>query len=370
MLKLEPWINVDEYDVEAATDAVQSALHGDSPLSGFLGGKVEGGYEVTTLESEWEMKFGLPALAVNSATSGILAALKACGAEPGKEVIVTPYSMSAGVAAVVWCGAKPVFADIDDSCNLNPMHAYNAISSKTVAILTTNLFGSCANTLDLAEIANDKAIFLIEDNAQAPFARAYKEGPYGGTIGNIGVFSLNVHKPIQAGEGGMVCSPGSDLLETVHEIRNHGELSGAHFPGLNLRMTEVTAAIARAQLRKGRDVVNRRNELAARLTAGVQDVPYLRVPSHNPCSAYYIWHCFTSATIRPIVVRRLNDYGIPVKEGYVTPIHHLPAFKQWHRSCPTVGRIEREILTLEMYAWDLDEDVIDQIIDVFRKSKP
>lgn len=361
---LKPWTTIGAEEAKAAL-----LVLGRDALSGYLGGVKGAGPQVTALEQEWESTFSVKhALSVNSATSGILAALKACGAGPGTEVICSPYSMSAGVAAIVWCGATPVFADIDATCEINPALAHKACTDNTVAILTTNLFGGAQNLETLCDLAMVKDIKLIEDAAQSPFAKAFGDGPYAGTIGDVGVFSLNVHKPMQSGEGGICVTNNDDLADKIDGIRNHGELRGLP-PGLNLRMTELTAAVAIEQLAKGPDIVAYRNKLANRLTDALKGMRSLIIPAHDPCSAYYIWHCTTMPSYREELVHRLQVAGVPVKAGYVQPLHLMPAFSpKFYRDCPVTETIEREIITLEMYAWDLNESLIDQIAEAFWRS--
>lgn len=370
--QLKPWNSLDVNHSTRVMIGMQRATEGRTPLSCFLGGvKNISPCEVVALETMWERVFDVKhALAVNSATSGILAALKACGAGPGTEVICSPYSMSAGVAAIVWCGAKPSFTDIDNSLSLSPTQVdarLKEIKSSNPIVLHTNLFGSCQNLMALHDVCTRAGAYLIEDNAQGPFARAHPENAFGGTVGDVGVFSLNVHKPIQCGEGGICVTNNDDLADKIDGIRNHGELRGLP-PGLNLRMTEVTAAIAIEQLAKGPEIVAHRNRLAKRLTGALKGMRSLIIPPYDPRSAYYIWHCTTMPSYREELVNRLQTRGVPVKAGYVQPLHLMPAFSQFTCPCPVTETIESEIITLEMYAWDLNESLIDQIAEAFWES--
>ncbi|RPG38427.1 MAG: DegT/DnrJ/EryC1/StrS family aminotransferase, partial [Muricauda sp. TMED12] len=189
---------------EAERRAVEAVLD-TGVLSGFVGAPgpdFNGGPAVRELEARWCDRFNCThAVSVNSATSGLYAAIAAAGVGPGDEVIVPPYTMSATCIAPLVYGGIPVFVDIErDHFCLDPDLVEAAITPKTRAILTVNLFGHPAALGRLRQIADKHGLILIEDNAQAPLAK--ENGRFTGTIGHIGVFSLNRHKHIQTGEGG------------------------------------------------------------------------------------------------------------------------------------------------------------------------
>ena len=223
-------------------------------LSKFIaarGNDFYGGIEVRSLEEEWASYFGVKhAISVNSCTSGIYAAVGAIAVEPGEEIIVSPYTMAASAAAPLIYNAIPVFADIEeDYFCLNPESIEERISERTRAIIVVDLFGQPYDADRINSLAERHGIYVIEDAAQAPGAQ-YK-GRYGGTLGDIGVFSLNYHKHIHCGEGGIVVTDNDDLAEKVRLIRNHAEavvedrsrMDLVNMIGFNFRMTEIEAAI-------------------------------------------------------------------------------------------------------------------------------
>ena len=186
------------------------------------------------------------------------------GIGPGDEVITTPYTMSATTSAILMTGAVPIFADIEDETfGLDPESVLANITPQTKGILVVNLFGHPARLQALREIADRHQLFLIEDNAQAPDAEC--GGRKTGTIGDIGVFSFNRHKVMQSGEGGVLVTDDEDLMTKAALVRNHGEcvVDGlgvrdiVNTVGLNYRMTEMEAAVAREQFRKMPPLVNR-----------------------------------------------------------------------------------------------------------------
>ncbi|MFH1132658.1 MAG: DegT/DnrJ/EryC1/StrS family aminotransferase, partial [Pseudomonadota bacterium] len=219
----------------------------DAPFS------FRGGPEVQSLETEWCTHYAVKhSVAVNSATSGLYAAIGALGIGYGDEVIVSPYTMSACALAPLIYGAIPVFADVEvDTGCLCPRSIEKLISPRTKGILVVHQFGIPADMDRIMVLARQHGIRVIEDCAQAHGA-LYRGKPVG-TIGDIGVFSLNVNKTIQTGEGGICVTQDDDLCYRLQLIRNHGEAvvgpasykNITNIAGFNYRMTEVVAAIAR-----------------------------------------------------------------------------------------------------------------------------
>lgn len=345
MISLKPWTSLGTEEEGAALRVIRSGL-----LSGHLGGLLEGGPEVQSLEREWSAINGGHSVAVNSATSGILIALKAVGVGAGTKVIVSPYSMSAGVACVRWLGAIPVFADIDDSYCLDP-DAVEDLDDDAVAVLTTNLFGGVATP-------PETFVPIIEDNAQAPFTHdSYAE---------VTIDSFNVHKPMQAGEGGICTTADHHIARQLKLLRNHGELAAGP-PGLNLRMTEISAAIAREQLLKGPAILEYRRKLAKQFIQGLSDIRDIAVRPYDHGNAYYVFPVRVDISIRDRMVKELQEKGVPVRAGYGGPLYRLPAFRPYARECPNCELIDRELIILEFYVYELNEYLIDRMIEAYHK---
>lgn len=344
-------------------------MYGDQPLSGFLGGGLRGGEYVRALEDSWCETFGSThAIAVNSATSGLLAACHAVGVD-NENVVVSPYTMSATAAAPAFLGADIEFADIDANYCLDPRKVAKHFTgfADPKAVIATNLFGHPAQLKTLAQLAHANGAYLIEDNAQAPFAM--EGGSYAGTIGDIGVFSLNVHKHIQCGEGGVVVTDNDDFADAIRRFINHGEMAG-HALGLNLRMTEVTAAIACAQLAQGKMLVNSRIDLAESLIEGLKDNPIVGIrPTRQSCKhVYYTLPMEVLDVSREWMVKELAKLGVPLEAGYVAPLYWLPAFKEWAPTspCAITEKLHKESLVyFEICGYDPSDAQIQQIIDAF-----
>ena len=383
--------------------AVLRVLDRGAPLSGFYGSaqpRFFGGTEVQSFEAAWCARYGTRhAVSVNSATSALIAAMGAIGIGPGDEVIVPPYTMSATAIAPLFYGGIPVFADIEPNyfC-LDPGAVERAISPATRAIIAVNLFGHPAELRRLREIADAKGLYLIEDSAQATLAAEH--GRIAGTVGHIGVFSLNVHKHIQSGEGGVCVTEDELLAKRLQLIRNHGENVTewaelgdiTNIVGFNFRMTEITAAIANAQLQRVDALVARAERIAERLTAGTADLPGIRPPPvrrgcrHN----YFMW----SFTFDPDVVgcsrsafaQALAAEGFPNAEGYVPPLYLLPMFQKriaigrkgfpftlTNRDyapglCPVTEAMHvKHLLQFQPVSWEADDEQIDMLIEALRK---
>jgi perosamine synthetase len=335
-------------------EAVQNVLDTGN-LSQYLGAWTDdffGGPFVRKLEEAWSNVINIQyAISVNSNTSGLFAAVGACGIGPGDEVIVSPYTMSASAIAPVVYGGVPVFADIDpDSFCLDPKSIEQKITPRTKAILIVHIFGHPADMDAIMFLAKKHNLKVIEDCAQAPMGR-YK-GKYVGTIGDIGVFSLNYHKHIHTGEGGIVVTNDASLAEKVQLIRNHAEnvveakgvTDLTNMIGYNYRMTEMEAAIGIEQLKKLPRLLEERLKNAAFLhealgsIEGLSSTPWVREPSLH---TFYVqpvkYHQsvfevhrndFVNAIKAEIPSAVLRETTPLIGAGYVKPLYLQPVYQQ------------------------------------------
>ncbi len=344
-----------------------------------------GGPEVQALEALAKEMIGVRhVVAVNSATSGLTAAAGALGLGFGDEVIVSPYTMSACAMAPLWYGAIPVFADVTVEGSLDPASVRERITPRTKAILVVHQFGIPAEMEQIMAIAHEHKLRVIEDCAQA-WGATYQNKSVG-TIGDIGVYSFNVHKTIQCGEGGLCVTNDDELALRIRLIRNHGEAvvedAGyaeiTNIVGCNFRMTELQAAVAQEQMKKLPELNARRIRLVEALSAGLQRNKFLSVPSlkGHKKATYYVYplryhaECLRNMP-RKEFMRTLAAEGISFSEGYQKPLYLLPLFQKraafrhgypWsalenrssHPSyaegtCPTAERLYRQELLLNMY---------------------
>ena len=311
-----------------------------------------GGPEVLAFEKEWSKYFKIKnAISVNSCTSGLICALGACGIGPGDEVIVSPYSMSASATTPFWYGAIPVFADIEeDYFCIDPASVEKKITKKTKAIVAVDLFGQPFAADAIKDIAKKHNLLIIEDCAQAPGA-TYKN-KFAGTLGDIGVYSLNYHKHIHTGEGGVVVTNDNDLAERVRLIRNHAEAvvgdmgrkDIANMIGQNYRLTEVQAAIGRAQLKKlnklNKERISNCNYLAKKINkiVGIDSIKIRKDSTHVFYQQPFLYDesalgvgrdKFIAAVKAELPPSKLREHeGVLMGCGYVAPLYWLPIFQQ------------------------------------------
>lgn len=302
----------------------------------FLGGRM-----VRWFESDFARKMDIPySISVNSATSGLVTALAACGCGPGSEVITTCLSFNATALAILGFNAVPIFVDVSthNFC-LDPALVEAAVTDRTKAILVVHLLGFPADMDAILDIARRRGLKVIEDCAQAP-GTLYQGRPVG-TIGDIGIFSFQETKNMMTGEGGMVVTADPALARRCRLIRNHGESvpdsswSNAELENLvgqNYRMTELTAALGVAQLEKLEANNARRIVNALRLQAGVADLPGLSVVPFPdgavPHVLPFLYDASVTGVERDDILRALRAEGIPVGSGYVRLMPENPIFEK------------------------------------------
>jgi dTDP-4-amino-4,6-dideoxygalactose transaminase len=284
-------------EVQAAKEVIESGV-----LSQFIGAwhpDFLGGPKVKEFEAQCASYFGVKhAITVNSWTSGLIAAVGAIGIQPGDEVIVPPWTMCASATAILHWNAIPVFADIDPAtfC-LDPKSVEANITSHTKAIMAVDIFGQSADMDALMAIAKRHGLKVISDTAQAPGAM-YK-GKYAGTLADVGGFSLNYHKHIHTGEGGILVTNDDGIAQRLQLIRNHAEavVEGmgvtdlTNMVGYNFRLGEIECAIGISQLKKLQNFLESRQHMAKRFNERLSSLPGLTTPFLMPdCThAYYVY---------------------------------------------------------------------------------
>lgn len=388
-------------ELEAVKAVIETGV-----LSRFLGcwdPDFYGGEKIQEFEREWARYFSVNhAVTVNSNTSGLITALGAIGIEPGDEVIVSPWTMSASATSILVWNAIPVFADIEaETFNLDPTSIEKNITPYTKAIMVPDIFGHAADLDRIMALARQYHLKVIEDAAQAPGA-LYK-GRLVGTIADIGVYSLNYHKHIHTGEGGVCVTNDPFLAERMQLIRNHAESvvedkgveDLSNMIGFNFRMTEMEAAIGLEQLKKLSTLVAQRAAAADRLTAAIRHLKGLSVPIIKPdCThVYYVYPMVYQASEtgipRHTIVQALQAEGIPIAGGYVN-LHLLPIYQKriaygkggfpWTADvykgrvsykkgiCPVAETLQDEsFLQIGLCAYTFTDREIDQVIGAFLK---
>lgn len=381
-------------------------------LSQFLGAWHKdffGGPEVRAFEERWSEAFDCKhSISVNSNTSGLITAIGACGIQPGDEVIVSPYTMSASALAPILYGGVPVFADIDeDNFGLCPKSVAAKITPRTKAILVVHIFGNPAKMDEIMEIARRHNLKVIEDCAQAPLAE-YK-GRKVGTIADLGVFSLNYHKHIHTGEGGVITTNDDFLAERCQLIRNHGEVAAeakgvtdfTNTYGQNYRLTEIQAAVGIEQLKKLPLLLEQRLENAAYLAEKLGSLPGITAPAIESGSkhVYYV-HAFKFSQFTMGIHRNrfveaikaeipsavLREDTPLIGAGYVRPLYLQPLYQKravgcsfncpkyegsvsYEKGlCPVTERMHfEELLTHEFMRPGMKKEDLEDVVRAFEK---
>ncbi len=394
--------SIGQEELESVKSIVESGV-----LSQFLGcwdPDFYGGPKVQEFERQCEAYFGVKhAITVNSWTSGLIAAVGAIGIEPGDEVIVSPWTMCASATAILMWNAIPVFADIEpETFCINPSSIEKNITPYTKAILAIDIFGHSADMDAIMDIAERHGLKVISDTAQAP-GTLYKSQKTG-TLAHVGGYSLNYHKHIHTGEGGLLVTNDDDIAERLQLIRNHAEAvvedKGVHnltnMVGYNFRLGEMECAIGIEQLKKLDDLVAGRQRAAERLTAGLHELEGLRTPIVNPdCThAYYMYPLILDidklGVSRTRIIEALAAEGVDGLAGGYVNVHLLPMYQQkiafgskgfpWTSDicrrdvnytkgiCPVAeGLHDSSFLGYEMCVYELTDTDVDLIIQAFKK---
>jgi dTDP-4-amino-4,6-dideoxygalactose transaminase len=238
--------------------------------------------KVYKLEQEVAALIGVPyAVALNSGTTALLVALSGLGVGPGDEVIVPGYTFIASMSSVIYARAIPILAEVDRTLNLDPADVRRKITPRTKAIMVVHMLGNPARLDELKAIADEHKLLLIEDCAQA-FGAHYKGRPVG-SIGNAGTYSFNIFKTITAGDGGMVVTHDEAAYRRFFGFHDQGhaplrtgvEVGSRPFVGLDFRMTELTAAVLLAQLKKVKAIVAHLHANKQRFKQAIADLPGL-----------------------------------------------------------------------------------------------
>jgi len=387
-------------------DAVQKVVE-SGVLSQFLGvwhPDFYGGPKVQEFERACEKYFGVKhVVTVNSWTSGLIAAVGAIGIEPGDEVIVPPWTMCASSTAILHWNAIPVFADIElETFNLDPQSVEANITPYTKAIMAVDIFGHSCDIDALMDIAERYNLKVITDSAQAP--GVFNNGRMTGTLAHVGGYSLNYHKHIHTGEGGIIVTNDDHIFERLQLIRNHGEAvvgdkgvtNISNIIGHNFRLGEIESAIGIEQLKKLNGFVKGRQRAADRLSKGLKELKGIRVPFTKPdCThGYYSYPMILDidqlGVSRVKIQAALEAEGLTGLEAGYANLHLLPMYQKkiaygtngfpWSSDicrrdvnyakgiCPIAEELhDKTLLGFAMCLHELQDTDVDIIIETFKK---
>ncbi len=267
------------------------------------------------------------AVAVNSGTAALQASLHALDIKKGDEVIIPSFTFVATANAVASTGAKPVFVDIlKENYTMDPDDLQKKITKRTRAIILVHLYGNVSYIERISEISKKHHLPVIEDSAQS-LGSIYK-GKHSGTFFEMGCYSMYPTKVMTSGEGGVIVTSDKKFRDKLLMIRNHGMIHGydSKIFGLNLRLSEINAAIATVQLKKLPNFLKSRKINAKLLSKLLSDSTVI-LP-HERKDENVNWYLYTIATKnRDRLLRKLNEEGIGATSYYHIPVHKTPFYK-------------------------------------------
>ena len=337
---------------------LQAAIDRVIDTTSFIMGK-----DVAEFENEFAAFCGVShVIGVSSGTSALHLALRAIGVSRGDEVITVPHTFIATVEAIIHCGGKPVFVDVDwDSYTLDASKLMEAISPRTRAILPVHLYGQCADMQPILEFARNQGVSVVEDAAQAHGATYH--GRKAGTMGEVACFSFYPGKNFGAfGDAGAISTNDLEVAEKVRRLRDHGrkEKYVHQEIGYGERLDTMQAAILRVKLARLSQWNARRREIAALYSEQLSILPNLQVPKVREKDA----HVFHLYVIRSPQRDELLDYlkrrGVMAGIHYPVPLHRQPALEAWGYQLgdfPVSEELSRTVLSLPLYPEMTDEQV-------------
>lgn len=374
---------IDDQDIQAVTDTLKSDYLTCGP-------------RVTQLEEKLCAVTGAKyCVAVSNGTAALHIAALAAGIGPGDEVITTPITFAASANCVLYCGARPVFADINPATyNIDPAFIRACISPRTKAVVAVDFTGQAVELDEIRAICREYHLTLIEDAAHS-IGTLYKGQPIG-SLADMTTFSFHPVKTVTAGEGGAVTTNSKELYDKLVLLHAHGITRDrdqmAHPTddpwyneqvgyGFNYRLTEIQAALLLSQLNKLEQFSRRRKEIVARYDAAFSRIPQLQIQREIP----------QSDTTRHLYILRLRSdmlrcsrrefFDALGAEGIHSQVHYLPVY--WHSHyeslgyekglCPQAERYYQEVMSLPLYYSLTNQDVndviyiVEKLIDYYKK---
>jgi len=333
------------------------------------------GPNVQALESELAGYLGVAhAISCASGTDALHLALRAAGIGPGDEVITTPFTFIATAEAICYCGAEPVFVDIDPrSFNIDPEGVAAAVTDRTRAILPVHLFGQPADMAALSAIADEHRLILIEDCAQSFGARL--DGRQTGSLGLAGAFSFFPSKNLGAcGDGGLVTTSDDALAAEIRMLRNHGRRVDGYqheVVGYNSRLDELQAAILRVKLPHIEEFNRQRRRVAASYREHLGDTSSLELPFEDGLG-HHVYHQYTMLVPegrREALQSALRQAGIASAVYYPTPLHRQPAFSGYSRASSLANSeaVAERCLSLPIFP-EMTEEQIERVAECLKTA--
>ncbi len=357
---MEPWL--DQQEIDLVMDCLKTGwissqgkyiAEFEKAFSGFCGSR-----------------FGV---ATSNGTTALHLALLTLGIGPGDEVIVPALSFVASANVVVYVGAKPVFADVDEKTwTINPSLIRPLITEHTKAIIPVHLYGHPADMGPIMKLAEEYRLWVIEDAAEAHGAEY--QGEKVGSLGHMGCFSFYGNKIISTGEGGMITTDNSEWVEKARMLRDHGMSKEKKYwhpvVGYNFRMTNIQAAIGMGQMTKLDRLIERKREIANHYTQGLKKNAGLILPSEEVWAKSIFW--LYSLLIKPETQKNRDDLIDFLAQAQVEsrpvfyPIPDMPPYQDYG-TFPVASRISKGGISLPS-GFNLtrsEQDHIAEMIQIF-----
>ncbi len=300
-------------------------------------GQLSLGPRVAEFERRFAARVGAPhASAVSSGTAGLHLALRAVGVEAGDEVVTSPLSFVASANAIVYEGARPVFADIDPvTLNLDSVAAEAAVTSRTKAILPVHIFGYPADMPAFERLAQKHGLAIVEDACEA-LGATHADGTAVGGRGHPAVFGFYANKQITTGEGGMVTLADGGLKERIDSERNQGRAKDMGWLdhdrlGFNYRLSDIACALGIAQLARLDEMLAARARVAGWYRDALAGIEGLTLPCEDMNGDRRGWFVFVvqlpAGVERDDVIRKLTTRGVQSKP-YLPAIHLMSYYRE------------------------------------------
>lgn len=324
------------------------------------------------------------AVAVSNGTAALHIACLAAGIQPGDEVITTAITFAASANCVLYCGGRPVFADIDPvTYNIDPEDVRRKITSRTKAVIPVHFAGQPCRMDEIHQLAEEYGLTVIEDGAHALGAE-YQGRKIGG-LSQMTIFSFHPVKPITTGEGGMVVTNDEKLYRRLKLLRSHGitreedlmekNEGGWYYEqlelGYNYRMTDIQAALGSSQLKKLDGFIARRKEIAHIYSQAFGAEEGMILPTVIP-EAESGWHLYVIQAVkrgRKEVYDALRKAGLNINVHYI-PVYHHPYYQRHGYSgvcCPNAEKLYQRMISLPIFP-ALKEEEQQYVIDTVKKA--
>jgi perosamine synthetase len=368
----KPWLNLEEKN-EIMSVLNESALTSSSK---------DGGKRVR--DFEFQLRTYLKSkhvVAVNSGTAALYAALVAADIKNGDEVLLPSFTFVATANSIVAVGAKPIFVDINrDDYTIDISDLKTKISNKSKAIIPVHLYGHPSAMDEICELADKYSLNIIEDACQS-IGSTFKMMQTG-TMGLMGCFSMYASKVLTCGEGGAIATNNDDLADKLKMIRNHGMVDGydTRIFGLNLRLPELSAAIAKVQTKRLPKMLHsrRRNaELMSEMLLHIATKLKISLPEET-ANKKFNWYLYTIAfedsTLRERVNERMLQQGIGATVYYDPPVHETPYYRDRtlypyenkDKGLPKTEWSSQHVLSLPVHPLVTEQD-IEKMVGIFKK---